>query len=85
MLEGTSVETEVFELFEEYEKRESIESKIAKDADNLDVDFELKEQAAKGSQLENKWQDNRAFVAKERLFTASARAMFDQLLTADPP
>ncbi len=84
MLNGTSVEKEFFELWEEYEVRESIESRIAKDADNLDVDFELREQAARGSQLEDKWKDNRAFVAKERLFTKSAQAMFDELMQSDP-
>src|SRR6185312_6928138 len=39
MLAGTSVENEFFALWEEYEQRETLEAKIAKDADNLDVDF----------------------------------------------
>jgi len=84
MLGGTVVEEEMLALWHEYEIRESIESKIAKDADNLDVDMELAEQAADGNPLQKHWKDNRAFVAKERLFTETARQMYDQILAVDP-
>lgn len=84
ILGGTIVEEEFYALWEEYETRTSLEAKIVKDADNLDVDFELAEQAAKGSQLQDKWGDNREFVARERLFTETAKRMFDQLADADP-
>jgi putative hydrolase of HD superfamily len=84
MLEGTSVAEEFLALWEEYETRETIESKIAKDADNLDVDFELAEQAAKGSKLQEEWTDNRRFVSTDRLYTDTAKELFSQLLSSDP-
>lgn len=42
------------EVIKQYEKRDSIEAKIVKDADNLDVDLELKEIEELGSKLPNK-------------------------------
>lgn len=84
MLTGTALEAEFYALWEEYEERASLESKIAKDADNLDVDFELAEQAAKGSLLQKHWQENREFVAKKKLYTSTAKKLFDQLASANP-
>src|SRR6185369_12794021 len=40
---GTIHESEISELSKEYEERKSIESKIVKDADTLDVELELRE------------------------------------------
>lgn len=84
MLAGTTIEKEFYALWDEYEKRESIESKIVKDADNLDVDFELSEQASGGSPLRALWSDNRHFVAKEKLYTKTAKNIFEQLESANP-
>lgn len=84
MLENTAVEKEFLALYEEYETRESIEAKIVKDADNLDVDMELAEQAAKGSRLKDVKRPTREFVAKEKLFTDTAKALYKQLQTSDP-
>ena len=84
MLAGTGLEKEFLALWEEYETRETLEAKIAKDADNLDVDFELAEQASKGSPLKADWHDNRVFVAKEKLYTPTAKRLFDQLISANP-
>lgn len=84
MLAATAIEEEFHDLWEEYETRESLESKIVKDADNLDVDFELAEQAAHGDRLQERWQSNRQFVAKERLYTNTAKKLFKQLEEADP-
>lgn len=84
MLSGTSLENEFYSLWEEYEKRSSLESKIVKDADNLDVDFELAEQATKGSPLKEHWKENREFVAKNKLYTETARKLYDQLTVANP-
>ena len=47
------------EILKEYEKRDSLEAKIVKDADNLDVDLELKEYEERGSRLPEKWQELR--------------------------
>lgn len=84
MLAGTSLEKEFYDLWEEYETRSSLEAKIAKDVDNLDVDFELAEQASNGSPLEKAWKSNRAFVSKEKLYTETAKKLFEQLASADP-
>lgn len=85
MLEGSVLEKEFYSIWEEYEKRESIEAKIAKDADNLDVDFELAEQAVVGNaSLQDRKQEMRNFVAKEKLYTATARQLYEQLKSADP-
>jgi putative hydrolases of HD superfamily len=84
MLAGTAIKDEFYALWEEYENRTSLEAKIAKDADNLDVDFELAEQAEKGSALQKHWQENRAFVAREKLYTDTAKKLFDQLIIANP-
>lgn len=84
MLGGSVLEGEFYALWEEYEKRESLEAKIAKDADNLDVDFELAEQAVSGDPLQQRWQDNRQFVAKKKLYTDTAKRLFEQLEKSDP-
>lgn len=84
ILAGTGLEKEFLALWEEYEARKTLESKIAKDADNLDVDFELAEQASKGSPLQSDWQENRLFVAKEKLYTTTAKRLFEQLATTNP-
>jgi putative hydrolase of HD superfamily len=84
MLGGTSLNNEFYALWEEYETRESREARIVKDADNLDVDFELVEQAASGNPLKEEWKDNRTFVAREKLFTKTAKELFDQLMKANP-
>lgn len=84
MLAGTAIEEEFHALFQEYEARETLEAKIVKDADNLDVDFELKEQAAKGSQLYNVKHNMRDQVAQTKLYTKTAKKMYDALQTANP-
>lgn len=84
MLEATSVETYFRAMWDEYEARESLEAKIAKDADNLDVDFELAEQAVRGDRLQAEWKDNRNHVAHTKLFTQAAKDIAEQLKTANP-
>lgn len=85
MLSGTAIEKEFRALWDEYEKRESLESKIVKDADNLDVDFELAEQASmNGNNLKSLWQDNRDFVSKNKLYTKTAKQIYDQIDSVNP-
>lgn len=84
MLEDTALEKEFHALWHEYELRSSIEAKIVKDADNLDVDFELAEQEAMGQSLPHHWHENRQFVAKERLYTNTAKKLFESLKQSDP-
>jgi putative hydrolase of HD superfamily len=84
MLGDTSIEKEFYEIWDEYETRESLESKIVKDADNLDIDFELAEQAVKGSELQKIWKSNRRYVADEKLYTKTAKEIYESLIKANP-
>lgn len=83
MLEGTSLREEFVALWHEYEQRECLEAKIVKDADNLDVDMELREQASQGHQLPEAWREARqSLVAK--LYTDTAKKMKLAILESDP-
>jgi putative hydrolase of HD superfamily len=84
MLDNTSVKAEYMQLWHEYETRESREARIVKDADNLDVDMELAEQAASGNQLRNAWTNMREHVAREKLYTNTARLMYEQIKATNP-
>jgi len=84
MLEDTSLSDEFAELLEEYEIRESLESRIVKDADNLDVDMELQEQAATGIRLTKDWEQFRKQVASTKLYTETARKMHAEIWSAHP-
>jgi putative hydrolase of HD superfamily len=79
ILDDTSVKEEFLALWHEYETRESLESKIVKDADNLDVDFELAEQENTGNKLREEWRVQRQKVADSKLYTETARQIQQQL------
>ena len=81
-LQGTSLQ-ELAALWEEYQQRQSVEAKIVKDADMLDVDLELQEQHAKGNALRDSWKEIRERV-REKLFTQSAKEMWDAIKSSDP-
>jgi len=49
LFSNTNLEDFYEDALLEYEKRESLEAKIVKDADNLDIDMELKELEERGS------------------------------------
>mgnify|MGYP001614604797 CR=1 FL=1 len=70
-------------IFNEYEKRESYESKLVKDADNLDIDLELKELAERGSTIPRKFQKFREMVRNEKLYTETAKKFFDAIQSSD--
>jgi putative hydrolase of HD superfamily len=78
MFEGTVFEREL-PLLKEYEERESVESKIVKDADTIEVDIELRELAKVGSTTAAKWQEGRKTIRDTKLFTDTARKMWDEL------
>ncbi|MBI2013172.1 MAG: HD domain-containing protein [Candidatus Colwellbacteria bacterium] len=73
---------EFLELWKEYEKRGSLEAKIVKDADNLDVDFELQEQAARGVKLRDSW--NRKESTYHQLYTETAKKIFEMIYISNP-
>ncbi len=66
-------------IHEEYKLRQSKEAKIVKDADNLEPDFELQERKETGSKLAEYWIKNQRPAVKEKLYTVSAKKLFDTL------
>lgn len=84
MLADTVLEQEFTQLWQEYETRESLEAKVVKDADNLDVDMELAEQAAMGNQVDRSFTEVRSTVAETKLYTQTARDIWDAIQGSDP-
>lgn len=80
---GTSLEDFNSQLLAEFEKRESPAAKIVKDADNLDIDLELRELEERGSKLPAKWRGFRKMVRDEKLYTQAAKDLWDHLQTVD--
>jgi len=83
-LEETAIAKEFLELWQEVEERKTLPSQIVKDADNLDVDFELKEQTAVGVQLGQDFAPMRKHVAETKLFTQTAKHLWDELQSSNP-
>lgn len=79
----TSLEYLRLDALEEYEQRQSLEAKIVKDADNLDVDLEMKELEERGSKLVEKWKGFRKKVRDDKLYTDSAKELWDLIQTVD--
>lgn len=82
MFRGTSLE-EYIELIARYQKRECIESQMVKDADNLDIDIEMREMADRGHLLPAQWRDGRMKMRDTRLYTESAKEIFDAIQTSN--
>jgi putative hydrolases of HD superfamily len=83
-LGGTVFEKEFLELWHEVEAKETLESKIVKDADNLDVDLELREQASKGNTIGAKLAPMRKKVGATKLYTKTAKELWKLIQKADP-
>ena len=82
-LEGTSF-ADFEDILHEYKERKSIEAKIVKDADNLDIDLELKELMEQGNQVAVKKQPLRKFVRDKKLYTKTAKKLWDEIQKSDP-
>jgi len=82
LFEGTTI-ANMREVLAEYDARQSMEAKIVKDADNLDIDLELKELAETGHKLPEKWKTFRRKIRDEKLYTNTAQEMWDEFQTAD--
>lgn len=78
-LEGTGLEEELMAAYREFEARESIEARAAKDADQLDLLFNLKVELDKGNQFARDWIDS----ALGRLKTKEAQALASEMLATD--
>jgi putative hydrolase of HD superfamily len=83
MLADTTLEKEFLALAEEYEKRECLESHIIKDADNLDVDMEIREQWSQGHRLPEDWSEQRSTTGPT-FYTETARKMQDAIYQSNP-
>src|SRR3989338_9506397 len=75
---------EMISLYEEYEERKTIEAKIVKDADNLDIQLELREQAARGHSVGTIWNASRDKAVYRKLFTQSAKILWRKIARANP-
>jgi putative hydrolase of HD superfamily len=84
VLNGTIIEREFMALFKEYSNQKTLESRIVKDADNLDVDMEIIEQSTKGHKFKLIWQKYRRYVAKSKLNTDTARKLWKLIQSSNP-
>lgn len=84
MFEDTPLGDLFLPLIEDSMKRESIEAKIVKDADNLDVDLELREMELKGQKHLETFMVTRKYVRAERLYTESAKKLWDEIHSTNP-
>lgn len=85
VFQDTILEKEALALLREYNDRKSLEAKIVKDADNMDCDLELKELARIGDSAAVSMQkDHRHIIRAKKLYTKSARKMWDEIQKTDP-
>jgi putative hydrolases of HD superfamily len=83
MFRETSI-ADYLDIFRQFEARTSLEAKIVKDADNLDVMIELKELEERGSRIPAKFLPFCRQVRDEKLYTQAARDFWDALQSSDP-
>jgi putative hydrolase of HD superfamily len=83
MFDGTIFQREFVLLHKELKELKTIEARIVKDADILDVDFEIQEQYYKGNLLKKIWLAKRRNTAK-KLFTISAKKIWRDLYEVNP-
>lgn len=81
--EGTSLAEEFEKLVQEYEERKTIEAKIVKDADSLDIDFEIQEQDANGIKIKG-WLQHREHVSTHFFHTKTAKKLYKQIYASSP-
>lgn len=85
MFQDIAFEKESLLLLKEYNDRKSLEAKIVKDADNLDVDLELKELSRIGDMVAKGYQkDHRPIIRAKKLYTKTAKKMWDDIQKTDP-
>lgn len=76
--------TEFMDLWHELVELKTLEAKIVKDADYLDIDFELNEQDVRGFKLKYAWKTQRAWVSKNRLKTKTGKKLLEKMNKSDP-
>jgi putative hydrolase of HD superfamily len=80
---ATSVEQQAKALWNEFKSGETLEAKIVKDADNIDVDIEFRERREDWHFARTE-DDIRRKVYETKLQTASAKQLWEQIQTSDP-
>ena len=83
ILFNTNLGGEFLAAWEEYEERKTIEAKIVKDADWLDVDLEIQEQKAMGRTHMKSWDENRKIMS-QIFHTKSAKKLWKEIKLSDP-
>ncbi len=84
MLKDVAIADEVAPIWHEYEDKESLEAKIVKDADNLDVDLELREQELQGYDATAFMRDGLKKSGRAPLYTASAQKLWKLIYKSNP-
>ncbi len=85
IFQDTILGKEALVLLKEYNDRKSLEAKIVKDADTLDVDFELMELARASDSVAIAYLKNtRPIIRAKKLYTKTAKRMWDEIQKADP-
>lgn len=83
IFKNTELEKEMVSLWHEYEGKKTIEAQIVKDADFLDVDFEIKEQESMGRKNMKNWSPRRKKIS-EKFYTNSAKKIWKAIQTSKP-
>lgn len=84
VFKDTVLAEEFIELWKEYEEQESLEAKIVKDADRLDVEIELQEQSAKGNKIKDAWQKDREEFVYPALYTEAGKQIWKEISSSNP-
>lgn len=85
MFKDTALEKEARILLKEYSERKSKESQIARDADNLDVDLELKELVRIGDTSAIRMRrDRQSIIKNKKLYSKTAKKIWDEIQKTDP-
>ncbi len=84
ILKDTALDKELVDLWHEYEKHECKESQIVKDADTLDVSFELREFTYHGDKMEESLGPLRNEGVYAKLYTKTAKKFWDEIKNANP-
>jgi len=79
MTHGIPFGDEIISLTREFNDGESLESSISRDADQLDLILELKEQQDLGNRYAGEW----LYYAEKRLLTENAKKMAQEILKTD--
>src|SRR5260221_7400541 len=76
--EDTILEEDFTKLWKEAEEKQTIEAKIVKDADNLDIDLELLEQeASNGNRIREIHKPARKIAYEQKLNTKTAKKLLE--------